>query len=206
LSWRRRRWSDSTRLWRVYFVSRDAILLGHVYHKLYGETVGIFHASRQTLRTASPAFVEYVRRLAPGTLFVDLHGTGRTMRQFCDATGIEMAYVFVCGQSRLAAHAPALVALRGIAGGTAVEVMNYHTEGRVVDVIGDRPVRADIEYDPAPVHVHQAATLAGASACCRPPAGVTADHVAQAADAVRKVVPRELLRQHQVEHRSTRRS
>ena len=191
---------------RIAFVSRDAILLGRAYHALYNETVAIFHASRQTLREPSAEFLTYVKRLAPGTLFVDLHGTGRTLRQFFQAADLKLAYVFVCGQARMAAHAPALAKLRGIGAGTAVEVMNYHDEGRVVDVIGGRPVRADLEYDPAPVRVHQAATLAGVRACCRPLRGVTVDHVAGAAEAVRRAVPRELLAQHQVHHepRATR--
>lgn len=187
---------------RIYFVSRDAILLADIYHAVYGETVGIFHASRETLRRPSESFVRYAKRLAPGTLFVDLHGTGKTVREFSRATGIDLAYVFVCGQKRLPAHAPALATLKGIGTGTAVEVLNYHDEGRVVDVVGDRPVRADLEYDPAIVRVHQAATLAGARLCCRRPRGVTPEHVAEAAEIIRKTVPKELLGQHQVEHRS----
>jgi hypothetical protein len=187
---------------RVAFVSRDSILLAHVYHAVYRRTVQIFHASRQTLRQPSADFVRYVRRLAQGTLFVDLHGTGKTVREFGRQTGIDLSYVFVCGQRRLPAHAPALVELRGIGEGTAIEVMNYHDEGRVIDVVGDRVVRADLEYDLAPVDVHRAATLAGAARCCRRPVGVTAAHVSRAVEAVRKAVPRELLRQHQVEHRA----
>ncbi len=150
----------------------------------------------------SESFVHYARQLAPGTLFVDLHGTGKTVREFSRATGIDLAYVFVCGQRRLQAHAPALATLRGIGTGTAVEVANYHNEGRVVDVVGDRPVRADLEYDDRIVRVHRAATLAGATICCRRPRGVTPEHLAEAAEIVGRTVPRELLRQHQVEHRS----
>jgi hypothetical protein len=80
--------------------------------------------------------------------------------------------------------------------------MNYHDQGRVVDVVGGEPVRAEVEYDLAAVAVHRAATLAGVAACCRPPQGVRAEHVAQAADVIRRTVPRELLRQHEVEHRA----
>lgn len=187
---------------RIYFVSRDAILLADVYHAVYRETVGIFHASRETLRRPSESFVKYARRLAPGTLFVDLHGTGKTVREFSRRTGIDLAYVFVCGQKRLQAYAPALATLRGIGSGTAVEVMNYHDEGRVLDVVGDRPVRAALEYDNRVVRVHRAASLAGATICCRRPRGVTAEHVAEAAESIRRTVPRELLRQHEVEHKA----
>ena len=187
---------------RVAFVSRDSILLGEAYRHLYGERVEVFHASRETLRRPSPTFLTYVKRLAPGTLFVDLHGTGRTMRQFVESTGVSLSCVFVCGQRRLAAHAPALVTLAGIGTGTAVEVMNYHDQGRVLDVVGGEPVRAEVEYDLAAVAVHRAATLAGVAACCRPPQGVRAEHVTQAADVIRRTVPRELLRQHEVEHRA----
>lgn len=193
----------AARLERLAFVSRDSILLSKVYRSLYREPVTIFDASRQTLRNPSPHFLTYVKRLAPGTLFVDLHGTGKTVREFTRKTGIDLAYVFVCGQRRLAAHAPALVPLRGIGTGTAIEVMNYHDQGRVIDVDREgRPVRAPLEYDPAPVKVHRTATIDGARLCCRPPRGVTAEHVAQAAEIVRRTVPRELLRQHEVEHRA----
>lgn len=189
---------------RVYFVSRDSILLGRAYARLYPDAeTGIFHASRETFRRPSPRFLTYVKLLATDTLFVDLHGTGRSMRAFADAQGLDLAYVFVCGQRRLQAHAPHLATLQGIGTGTAVEVANYHTEGRVVDVTAaGEPIRAPLEYGLDIVRVHQEATLAGLRACCRPPENVTGDEVAAAAEAVRRAVPRELLRQHQVEHRS----
>jgi hypothetical protein len=187
---------------RVMFVSRDAILLAMVYETVYGHPAGVFHASRETLRRPSEQFVRYARAMAKGALFVDLHGTGRTVAEFEKRTGIRIPYVFVCGQRRLAAHAPALTTLRGIGAGTAVEVMNYHDEGRVIDVVDGRPVRAPLEYDPAIVRIHRAATLAGALRVCRRPRGVTAEHVLQAAAAVAKAVPKELLRQHEVEHRA----
>lgn len=186
---------------RIAFVSRDALLLGGVYHDLYGGEVLSFHASRETLRRPSESFVRYAKRLAPGTLFVDLHGTGRTVMEFEKKTGVRLPYLFVCGQKRLPGHAPALAILSTIGAGTAVEVMNYHHEGRVLDVVGDRPVRADLEYDLRPVEVQRAATIAGAAICCRRPRGVTREHLVQAAEAVRKAVPKELLRQHQAEHR-----
>lgn len=189
---------------RIYFVSRDSILLGRAYALLYPEAeTGIFHASRETFRRPSRQFLTYVKWLAADTLFVDLHGTGRTMRQFATAAGVDLAYVFVCGQRRLQAHAPHLATLHGIGTGTAVEVANYHTEGRVIDVTAaGEPIRAPVEYDLEAVRVHQDATLAGLRAACRPPEGVTGTEVAEAADAVRRAVPRELLRQHEVEHRA----
>lgn len=196
-----RQYVEAARPARVAFVSRDSLLLGEAYASLYTDDQTCrFWASRETFRRPSASYLTYVKRIAPGTLFVDLHGTGRTMRQFCRTAGLDLSWVFVCGQRRLQAHAPALVTLTGIGTGTAVEVMNYHDQGRVVDVVDGRPVRADLEYDLAPVAVHRAATLAGVAACCRRPQGVTADHVAQAAEAIRRTVPRELLRQHEVEH------
>ena len=124
------------------------------------------------------------------------------MRQFATAAGLDLAYVFVSGQRRLQAHAPHLATLHGIGTGTAVEVMNYHTEGRVIDVTAaGEPIRAAVEYDLEAVRFHRAASLLGVAACCRRPEGVTGHEVAAAADAVRRAVPRELLRQHEVEHR-----
>lgn len=197
-----RRYAEIAKPERVAFVSRDAILLGHAYHKLYNTTVTIFHASRQTFRRPSQSFLTYVKQLAPGTLFVDLHGTGATMREFSRRNGIPMTYLFVCGQERLEAHAPTLVTLRGIANGTAVEVMNYHDEGRVIDVQPNgEPVRAAVEYRTDVVAVHRAATLCGIAAACRPPEGVTADDVSASAADISRAVPRELVAEHQVEHR-----
>lgn len=197
-----RRYVEAARPERVAFVSRDAILLAHAYRKLYAETVPVFHCSRQTFRRPSQSFLTYVKRLAPGTLFVDLHGTGATMREFCRRHGVEMAYLFVCGQQRLEAQAPTLVTLKGgLASGTAVEVMNYHNQGRVIDVgPSGEPVRAPLEYRLDIVNVHRAATLCGIEAACRPPDGVTAEDVLHAAAVVSRVVPTELLAEHQVDH------
>lgn len=196
-----RRYAQAAGLERVMFVSRDAILLGRAYSKLYGQGGGVFHCSRQTFRRPSQAFLDYVRRVAHGTLLVDLHGTGASMREFSRRHGVELAYLFVCGQERLQAHAPTLVSLKGIASGTAVEVMNYHHEGRVVDVTAaGEPARAPVEYRTDIVNVHRAATLCGIEAACRPPEGVTAADVLQAAAGVSRAVPRELLAEHQVEH------
>lgn len=186
---------------RVLFVTRDTLLLQQAYAASYDDLeVGTFYASRETLRRPSPAFVKYVRSVAPATLFVDLHGTGRTVAEFSRQTGIDLAYVFVCGQRRLPALYPRLVTLRGIMTGTAIEVMNYDVEGRVLDVVDGRPARAQIEYDASIVSVHRAATLCGVESCCEPPVGVTPEEVSRAAEDVRVAVCRELLRQHQVEH------
>ncbi len=185
---------------RVAFVSRDAILLGEAYRKIYGERCDVFHASRQTLIEPSADFLTYVKRSAAGTLFVDLHGTGKSVRQFAAQSGVELAYLFVCGQRTLPGLYPRLVTLNGIGVGTGVEVMNYHHEGRVVDVVGGRPVRAAVEYDLEVVNVHRAATLAGIAAACRPPVGVTPEQAAAAAADVAARVTRRLLAQHQVHH------
>lgn len=185
----------------IYFVSRDAILLGLVYEAVYRQRVGFFYASRDCLRTPSESFVRYARSVSRGGLFVDLHGTGKSVKEFERKTGITLPYLFVCGQRRLESRFPALATLRGIGTGTAVEVANYDTEGRVLDVVGGRPVRAELEYDPTIVRVHRAACLAGAVRVCRRPRGVTQQHLVTAAEVVQRMVPRELLRQHQVEHR-----
>lgn len=185
---------------RVLFVTRDATLLGKAYRTLYDATAGTFFASRETLRRPSAAYLEYARTAAAGSLLVDLHGTGRTARAFSEAHGIGLQILFVCSQRRLQRQAPEIVNLASIANGTAVEVMNYDDLGRVVDVRGDLVSRATVEYDLDAVRVHRAASLAGIAACCRPPQGVTAAHVSKAAEEIRRVVPRDLVRQHQVEH------
>lgn len=196
-----RRYADVAKPARVMFTSRDSILLGHAYARLYGGSVEVFHASRQTFRQPSPGFLKYVRRIAPGTLFVDLHGTGRTMREFSRRHGIDMAGLFVCGQTKLESHAPSLVTLSGLACGTAVEVANYHDEGRAVDVTADgTPLLAHVEYRLDAVQVHRAAALCGIAAACRPPEGVTGETLLAAAAEVTRLVPQDLLAQHQVDH------
>lgn len=184
----------------IFFVSRDSLLLGETYAALYGERVHTFHASRATLSKPSAEFLTYVKAIPRDALLVDLHGTGKSLAQFEAAADLELSAVFVCGQKRLRPYAPALVHLPAIGTGTAVEVMNYHHEGRVVDVVGGRPVRAPLEYDRRIVDVHRAAILAGVRSCCRPPRGVTPDHLREAADLVRRTVPRELVHQHEVQH------
>lgn len=185
---------------RVLFVSRDTLLLRDACRRAMDIEVGTFWSSRETLRRPSASFVEYVKSVAEDTLFVDLHGTGRTVDQFVSKTGIELAYVFVCGQRRLPAIYPRLVELRGIGTGTAVEVMNYDIDGRVIDVVDGQPVRAAVEYDTAPVAVHRQASLCGIDACFEQPRQVQPEHVARAAETIQRVLDRGLLRQHQVHH------
>lgn len=193
---------EAARPKRVLFVSRDTLLLQRAYAAAYDDLeVGTFWASRETLRNPSQSFREYAADVARGSLFVDLHGTGRSVRDFVAATGVELPYVFVLGQQRLPAVYPRLVNLRGMMTGTAAEVINYDTDGRVIDVVGGKPVRAAVEYDAAIVAQHHAASLAGIDACCERPAGVKPDEVGRAAEAIRSRICRELLRQHQVHHR-----
>lgn len=196
-----RRYVETANPRQVYFVSRDTLLLQRAYQAAWTDLeVGTFWASRETLRRPSASFVDYVRSIADGTLFVDLHGTGRTVRQFARSTGIDLSYVFVCGQRRMEAVYHRLVELKGIGTGTAAEVMNYDVDGRVIDVVGGKPVRAPVEYDIRPVAVHREASLLGVEACCRPPVDVRPEEVSAAAEAIRTSLTRDLLRQHQVEH------
>lgn len=186
---------------RVQFVSRDTLLLREAFAAAAPDIqAGTFWASRQTLQRPSKSFIEYVRDASRGALICDLHGTGRSVQQFVDATGVRLNYVFVCGQRHMEPHYPCLTNLNGIAYGTAVEVMNYDDGGRVIDVVDGQPVRADLEYDIEPVRVHRAATLAGIRHAIRWPENVFHEELWPAAKAIGRVVDRRLLRQHQVHH------
>lgn len=196
-----RRYVEAARPKRVYFVSRDTLLLQQAYAAAWDDLeVGTFWSSRETLQQPSRSYVAYVKSLAGDTLFVDLHGTGRSVREFVSESGVRLAYVFVCGQRSLPAVYPRLVELKGIGTGTAAEVMNYDLEGRVVDVVDGQPVRAAVEYGTEIVARHRAASIAGVTACVEPVDGVRPEEVARAAEAIRTSVSRELLGQHQVRH------
>lgn len=195
-----RQYVEAARPKRVYFVSRDTLLLRDACRRTIDLEVGTFWASRETLRRPSASFVRYVKSIASDALFVDLHGTGRTVDQFVRQTGVRLAYVFVCGQRKLPAFYPRLVELRGIGTGTAVEVMNYDTGGRVIDVVDGQPVRAPVEYDAAAVEIHRQASMRGVEACMDRPTSVRPEEVTLAAEAIRMGVDRGLLRQHEVQH------
>ncbi len=196
-----RQYVEAARPKRVLFVSRDTLLLQEAYRRFWQDIeVGTFWSSRQALTQPSRDYLTYVKSIASGALFVDLHGTGRSVRAFEAAAGVELAYVFVCGQRRLPARCHRLVDLPHIGTGTAVEVMNYDAGGRVLDVVDGEPVRATVEYDLELVAAHRTASLLGVASCCQPPAAVRTDEVAEAARAVEAAVSRELLAQHQVHH------
>lgn len=186
---------------RVQFVSRDTLLLREAFAAAAPDIeAGTFWASRETLKNPSKSFIDYARESSRGSLICDLHGTGLSVRQFVDVTGVRLNYVFVCGQRRMEPHYPCLTNLNGIAYGTAVEVMNYDDQGRVIDVVDGQPVRADLEYDVHPVRVHRAAALAGIRHAIRWPSNVFHEELWPAAKAIGRLVDRRLLRQHQVHH------
>lgn len=190
---------------RVLVISRDTLLLGKMLAAVYGDLeVGDFHASRETFVQPSASFVEYARRQAtPGTLFVDLHGSGHSLGQFVQATGLRLPCLIVCRFHKpLAGHelVDGLCKAKSINHGTSLEVMNYHDEGRVVDVIDGRPVRQPLEYDAELVAIQQAAAAAGIAAATRPIRPPAPDELAELVARCHADAPAALRRQHVVAH------
>ena len=132
----------------VYFVTRDMGLVRKVFTHLYPDVpTDVFYASRQTFFHPTDTFLRYARKCAatPNALFVDLQGTGRSAKMFQDKHKIQLPYLFCAAPHRLPVHVPVLYRIRSH--GTELEVFNYDTQGRVLDVVDGKPVRANVEYD-----------------------------------------------------------
>lgn len=186
---------------RVLFASRDTILLQRVYAALYEAPSGVLWTSRQTYVHPTPAFVEYVRgEVTPGTVVVDLHGTGRTARQFVERTGVALPFVLVVGlgggRRRKLMHAPSLCESLRVEDGTRIEVQNYDTGGRVLDVRGGTVIRDRVEYDVAPVEIAHAAVAAAVRCAASRAPPPSARELAKAASVSGAAVHRGLRKQH----------
>lgn len=185
----------------VWFLSRDTCLLQRVFAALYPEIpCATFYASRQTYEQPSESFISYARAAAakPRALFVDLQGTGRSVRAFCDATKITLPYVYCTMPKRLEPFSAALYPLEFV--GTELEVLNYDVEGRVIDVRDGQPVRAHLEYDKRVVQASHAAVDCLLQYVFQPPAVPTDELMTMLFSQVRRYAPRELIKQHQIHH------
>jgi hypothetical protein len=191
---------------RVLFVSRSALRLAAVFARLYPEvSSGTFHASRQVYRQPSPSFLRYARgELRPGTLLVDLHGSGASWQTFRKSTGLDAACVMVLGVAgfhrRKRMCVPQLSEAESPGDGTSIEVVNYALEGRVIDFVSGRPIRDELEYDPQLVRVAHTAldsVLRVAIAPSRPPSWSELVRLSREACAA---VPESLRRQHVMSH------
>lgn len=134
---------------RIAFVTRDTVLLHRVFNQLYPEIkTKTFYASRQTYQKPSDSFLKYVASavtMPSKTLFVDLQGTGKSAHEFMHKHKIKMNYVFCTVPTCLPCYVPYLFQINKL--GTQLEVFNYDTEGRVLDVVDGKPVRDSLEYD-----------------------------------------------------------
>jgi hypothetical protein len=191
---------------RVLYVSRSALALGRIFARLHPEIrSGTFHASRQVYRSPSDSFLAYARdELRPGTLLVDLHGSGASWAAFRQASGVEADCVMVLGvagfKRRRRMAVPQLSEAASIGDGTSIEVANYALSGRVIDVVGEHVVRDELEYDTALVEIAHAALASVARvavAKSRPPSWAELSSLSRAACGA---VPAGLRRQHVVTH------
>lgn len=190
---------------RVLVISRDTILAGRMLSALYPDLeVDVFHASRQTFVEPSASFIAYARREArPGTLFVDLHGSGYSLAKFTEATRLMLPCLIVCRFYKPLDGddiAESLCRAKSINHGTSLEVMNYHDEGRVVDVVDGQPVRDPLEYDLEKVAVQQSAAAAGIAAASRPVRPGSPDELSELVSRCHAAAPASLRRQHVVNH------
>jgi hypothetical protein len=191
---------------RVLFVSRSALTLGDVFAAFYPEVPsGTFHASRQVYRSPSSSFLAYARReLRPGTLLVDLHGSGASWAAFREASGIDAMCVMVLGvagfRRRRRMLVPQLSEAATAGDGTSIEVANYALAGRVIDVVGDRVERDELEYDPALVQVAHAAIASATRVAVAPSRPPSWEELTQLSRAACAAVPAGLRRQHVVTH------
>lgn len=185
----------------VWFLSRDTYLMRRVFQALYPEiTAEMFYASRQTYTAPSESFLQYARQAAekPRSVFFDLQGTGTSVKKFEDATGIKLDYVYCATPRRLPRFVPALYLIA--ADGTAMEVFNYDVQGRVIDVVGGVPVRAELEYDLNTVKVGHEVVDCLLRHIYRPPAVPSEKLMHLVFTQMQQHVPRALCKQHQVHH------
>lgn len=186
---------------KVWFLSRDTCLLERVFKHLYPDfPAETFYASRQTYTRPSASFIEYAVSAAavPGSLFVDLQGTGTSVATFTAQTGLRMDYLYVAAPRHLMARVPMLYLNNDI--GTTLEVFNYDTRGRVIDVQNGVPIRDRLEYDVDLVEAAHAAVDCALKYVFKPPQ-VPNETAAQALlSQIKLHAPRELLKQHQVHH------
>lgn len=196
-----RTYLDQNHYRQAYFLSRDTCLLEKTFKALYPDfPATTFYASRQTYTRPSASFTAYASAAAsvPGALFIDLQGTGTSVRAFTERAGIQMPYLYVAAPRHLQAYVPGLYSNADI--GTAMEVFNYDTRGRVVDVQNGEPIRDQVEYDVRLVEAAHAAVACGLQYLFRLPAAPS-DAVMQLLLAqLRQRAPRELIKQHQVHH------
>jgi hypothetical protein len=186
---------------KLWFLSRDTCLLQRVFNKLYPDVpTETFYASRQLYLHPTESFIEYARAAAaqPGALFVDLQGTGKSVRAFERATGLSLPYLYCTAPHNCPVEVDHLYFGRNT--GTELEVMNYDLEGRVIDVRGGQPIRAAVEYNTglvAPSHAAVDCLLKYAFQPTPTPQLATLTEVLRH---IRAHSPRELIKQHQIYH------
>jgi len=145
---RLKQYIDANKYEHVYFITRDMGLVHRVFAHLYPDvSTATFYASRQTYLHPSDSYLAYARSCAakPRALFVDLQGTGISAKTFQDKYSITMPYLFCAAPVKLQPYVPVLYRINSY--GTELEVFNYDTQGRVLDVVDGKPVRDKIEYD-----------------------------------------------------------
>jgi hypothetical protein len=198
---RLKQYMDANGRSHIYFVTRDMGLVHRVFRRLYPEVAAEpFYASRQTYLHASDSYLDYARACAaqPGALFVDLQGTGKSALAFQDKNQFAMEYLFCAAPVRLQAFLPVLYRIKSY--GTELEVFNYDTLGRVIDVIDGQPVRDKLEYDlPLVEAAHCAVDNLLKHIFCvpKPPT----DEIMQQVFQQNRNALRALVRQHVVEHK-----
>jgi len=194
---------------RILFCSRDTILLQRVFSTLYPDIESkVFWASRQVYTHPTPTYLDYARQeITPDSLVVDLHGTGASLQRFRESSGLEIHAVVVVGlcggQRRRLMHATTLTDAVAVADGTSIEVCNYDTGGRVVDVTPSGPVRDRVEYDAARVQVFHDAVAAACRVAVAPSRPPSRQELARLCRQSCQMVPQILRRQHVAFHPHT---
>lgn len=194
-----RRYVEEKGFTRVAFVTRDTVLLHKVFTRLYPEVeTATFYASRQTYRRPSASFLAYATAAAdPKTVFVDLQGTGKSAHEFMQANQLKMNYVFCTIPANLQSYVPHLFRIHRL--GTALEVFNYDTQGRVLDVVNGQPVRDRLEYSEALAQVGHDVVDCMLKSVFQSPQ-VPTDDVFQQTFQQMMFAPRQLLGQHVHDH------
>jgi hypothetical protein len=158
---------------RVLMMTRDCNNLLKIFPLVIKEMQAEeLYSSRRCLRVGSAGYQKYFREKLgfDNPLLVDLHGTGQTKDMFYEKFGYHPQEFYMIQSTTKDVPYRKYIVHRDIWDAPAVkqgylweiENTNLDVVGSVVDVKGDKPIRAPMRYNPAPVMVQQ---LAVAEAC-----------------------------------------
>ena len=153
------------------FVTRDCCHWHRIFSKLFPETtVHYFHSSRNIFEQAMKGnhpYDDYVKSLVGETIdrciFIDVHGTGQRVLEYCREKYNEFPFYFLLTVSPdkfsdLPAvtrdNADKFMSILYGTRGSPIEMLNYDLIGTLQGYDENGPIRDDLEYDKNLVRIY----------------------------------------------------